>query len=413
MLNKFECRLDKLVVYFLSITAVCIPISVALQNFGFILSCLLGLIYCFFNFRDKLRYVFANPTSKWFLLFYAWMVIGLFYSNATNHWLMKIFSEESYLLGFFLLLFTVYKARLATFTIILNCYIASCLFVFVVTVLGDIHFLPNIAWFKHPGPYYMFFKIYGALFMAFGGYIALQFFVNHKKTAARVFYAISFLLITYNVLWMSDSRSGYIVYILLLLLFPFQVATKKLRIGLLVVIIIGLVSAFIFSSNFSAGLLRAKNSTTEYTSKGNYYSSTGLRLEYTKNCIRLWKQKPIIGYGTGGFLKAYVDIHGVTAGEQPSTMQHPQTDPENTYTFILVEHGLIGIVLLFLLYLAQIRRAFTFSFKLQRHLAQGFVLLVVAFGWAGNLLLSNSPLIFYLFFSVILFADYQTEEKLC
>ena len=391
----------------------CIPISVSLQNLGFVLLCLLALVLVGTDWRDKINYIIKNPLSKWIMLLYLFILIGIFYTNADGHWLCKVVGEQSYFLGFFLILLVLYRAKLTLFAKALNAYVLGCMVVFLIAVLGDFNLLPKISWFNHAPPYYAFFKIYGALFMAFGGFIVLQLLKFSKMMKWRIIYSICFIAITYNVVWMSFSRSGYIIYVLLLLLFALQITNKRYRIGAILAIVVAIIIMFVVSQNMQQGLKRVATSTKAFQQMHKDDTSAGLRLQFAKNSIKLWRKKPIIGYGTGGFLKAYVDIHGISAGVVPSTMQHPQHDPEGTYTFILVEHGLLGLLMVLALYGAQIRRAFMMEKGMQRDLAQGFILLIVIFSFGGNLLLGNSTMVFYVFFSALLFASYEkTSSKL-
>ena len=383
----------------------CIPISVSLQNLGFVLLCLLALVSA--NWRDKVSYIIKNPLSKWFILLYVFILIGIFYTNADGHWLRKVVGEQSYFLGFFLILLVLYRTKMGLFAKALNAYVLGCMVVFLIAVLGDLNLLPKISWFNHQPPYYAFFKIYGALFMAFGGFIALQLLKFSQVARWRVIYSICFIAITYNVIWMSFSRSGYIIYVLLLLLFAWQITNKRYRIWAILAVLAAIIITFVVSHNMQQGLKRIVTSTKAFHQVHQDNTSAGLRLQFAKNSLKLWKKKPIIGYGTGGFLKAYVDIHGISAGVVPSTMQHPQHDPEGTYTFILVEHGLLGLLMVLALYGAQIRRAFMIEKGIQRNLAQGFMLLIVIFSFGGNLLLGNSTMVFYIFFSALLFANYK------
>lgn len=409
-LHKREITLPaKLSFTALVICAFCIPVSLAVQNIGFVFICLIGLILAWSQFKEKTNFVKKNALSLMIFIYFLWVCIGAFYTNADPAWLHKMFLEQLYLLGFFPILFCLSSVRQQAFKKIMLSYVLSCLFVFLIAVVGDFGWLPNTNWFNHPGPYYAFFKIYGALFMAFGGFIALNLMLDSSDKKGKWFYGISFLLITYNVFWMSFSRSGYVIYAFLLLLSIFQLKNKKLRLIAIVSFTVLALLLALTSVNFKTGIHRINQGVSKF-SHHDPRTSTGIRMAYVKNSIKLWKEKPIFGYGMGGFLKPYAKMKGINANGDVSTMAFPQTNPENTYMYVLVEHGLIGIVLLLLLYFAMIRKSFKLNNAMQRYIAQGFIVLIVLFSLAGNLLMGNSPMIFFVFFSAVLFVDYKKEK---
>jgi len=139
--------------------------------------------------------------------------------------------------------------------------------------------------------------------------------------------------------------------------------------------------------------------------------STSIRIRYLRNTFELWKAHPIFGNGTGGFRDADVKLGGVSAGGGPSTAATPQVSPEQTYARILVEHGVIGLGVLLILWGLQVYYSFKLSNKMFANLALGFMAVMIFGSFSQDLLRDESPRLFYIFFSVLFFAPIVFKKQ--
>ena len=227
--------------------------------------------------------------------------------------------------------------------------------------------------------------------------------LHWKETAQKYFWLVCFILISYNVLWQSLSRTGYIVYFLLLLIFSWQhVSIKKAMLGTVGVIIVFMLVLF-SSSNFKAGLGQVSHNEKQAL-QGHLKTSTGIRYGYLLNSITLWKHAPLVGNGTGSYRYWSPKIDGITAGGGVSTVTHSQTTPENTYYRILVEHGLLGVVVLLGFWFWQLFIAFKMKDALYRNVAIGFMATMFVASMSQDLLLDESPRLFYILFTCLLYS---------
>ena len=94
-----------------------------------------------------------------------------------------------------------------------------------------------------------------------------------------------------------------------------------------------------YSSTFDFGIKSAESDWTAY-SNGNSNTSVGLRLEWQQNSIRLIREKPFFGHGTGSFEGEYARQIG--SNDKLLASQNPHND----YLWLSVELGVMGGLLL-------------------------------------------------------------------
>ena len=397
--------------YLLVFFAFCLPVALAPQNIGFSLTLLAAILSgCWWRDRSTL----LQTKMVWLILILVFLfAIGLFYSLSNMSWGLHVFREEFALLGIIFLLPIVKQNKNLQFSCLIAYLIGSIMVVFI-TFLGEWHVLPAWSMFQHPGPYYAFFKIYGAMFIAFAAFIALHFIKLYWSLPKVWLFIVIFLLLSFNVLWQSDSRTGYIEYFALLLIFIFfQPFSWKMRsVG---VIMVGLLYFLIYtySANLHQGLDRAfKNVSTANSvlttdaplQQSTIDGSTSIRLRYLRNTYEIWLAHPLLGNGTGGFRHADIELGGVTAGGGTSTAMAAQTSPEQTYARILVEHGLLGLAVLLALWSMQVYYSFRLTDKMFGNLALGFMVVMILGSFSQDLLRDESPRLFYVLFTALFFA---------
>jgi O-antigen ligase len=392
-----EPRLVKYSFYFL---AFCLPISLGLQNTSFVLAMLATL---FIAWRDRLLLLRYNLVVSLSVLLGLLSLVGIFYANADLAWSLRVLQKNSGIFAIFLLapFFThsLFKRHY------LEAYLWGCVLVFVIAVLGYLHLLPPYKNFQNPAPYFVFFKIYGALFMAFGGFMALTLY-RYSSGKRKLFCVLVFLLCTINVYFMSFSKTGYVLYSLLLLLFIFSLSEiKKIIFGLIVLLVLAL-GIWHFAKNTQDGLLQVHRNIIAFQqgNKDERHNSTAIRLQFVKDTYHMWRQAPIWGQGTGGTLKADIEVQGIRYDGTPLTLTNNQPFIESTYGSMLVEHGLVGLIVLLLLYGVQVWKSFSLG-AFYRPLALGFMLVMIIGGIANNMMFDGSTLIFYVFFSSLFFIN--------
>jgi O-antigen ligase len=384
--------------------AFCLPLSLGAENTSFFI--MLGFLLLSGNWREKWQVIKTNPIAWFAVILTAMYLIGCLYSAAPARFSLWIFKKQAELI-FIALLIPLFFEQAQWKWRCYQAYIAGAMFVFLLGALNMLGIF-NIAAFFHKtaqSPAFpLFFHIYAGSFLAFAAYIAAQLACREGKW--RWVYILCFGIISFDVLFMSIARTGYLLYFALMLLLLIQKFNlKQMSIGVIsLALLMGL--TYQFSATFKDRIDQEIYGALSFKADSKSYSnSSGVRLEFTLKSLELWKQKPLFGYGTGGFAKAYININGLSAGGASlSTASNPQVSPENTFLFIAVEHGLIGLAILLGLLIVEWQGSFKLPDQLERHIAQALVIMFIIASFSAPMLLDESPRLFFVFFSSLLFA---------
>ena len=401
--------------------AFAMSISLSMENMGFFLSVIPALLSGLVWTQRKI--LFNHFFSILLLAIIGLFILGVFYGTSEWSWRLTVLRKESGIL-LILVLLPLFSYDRQFLLNVLRAFVLGALVVVVIAWLGRFHLLPNIAWFQHPAPYYSFFKIYSGMFTAFAAFLCLVLLKYYWDSSQKWFWFFCFLVISYFALVQSGARTGYIVYFISLLAFAFLQLKSKQRLWGLLAVFLLLILALLFSATLKQGVTTAvKASWTAVTydkalkTQQGYVpevrSSAGVRYMYLRNSFHLWKQKPILGWGTGGYRYGAIQMGGITAGGYISELQaSAQTTPENTYYRLLVESGAVGLLLWLLLWGWQLRVAFQFKDPVYRVVAVAFMLTMIVASMSQDLLLDESPRLFYILFTTVLFAPVILREKM-
>jgi O-antigen ligase len=135
----------------------------------------------------------------------------------------------------------------------------------------------------------------------------------------------------------------------------------------------------------------------EYGKKASSHSSSGLRLEFYTNTVKIIKENPVWGTGTGGFENAYKQL-------TEKTGMNPTDNPHNEYLMMTAQFGFAGLAALLGFFLAQWRSAGFLGSPGQTVSARGFVLTIVFAAMVSSPLQDNAEGWFFALMSAHLFA---------
>jgi len=139
-------------------------------------------------------------------------------------------------------------------------------------------------------------------------------------------------------------------------------------------------------------------------------SSSGLRLEFYHNTLKIIAAHPLIGVGTGGFPRAYArQVEG-----SGKTTTH---NPHNEFMNIGAQIGVIGLLVLIAMFWKQWQSAKDLDSPMEQALARGLVLAMVTGCMVNSLLLDHAEGLFYAWLSGLLCGGlsglkYSLSEKL-
>lgn len=174
--------------------------------------------------------------------------------------------------------------------------------------------------------------------MAFAAYLAAA--LGFKKSKKFRWYLVHFgfvVIFSYQILFINDGRTGYVIYLFLGMLFFIQYCTwRQTIIGLSCFLLI--FSLSYFHSPIMQQRIHDLINENNAHQLGKKNTSTSYRLQAYSYSWQLINRHPLFGNGTGSFL--YL-----------ARKKYPMTDnnmlePHNQYCLATVEFGVVGLVVL-------------------------------------------------------------------
>lgn len=333
-----------------------IPISTAATHVV-----LTGLILGWFlagNLQEKLKIIYRHPVARMALGFFGVFLIGCLYSKAPTSDRIMLVEKMSKLLyiPFLLPLMREEKWRRA----VIGAFVSAMLLTFLLSILKVYAGLPITNRFTEA----CVFKdhIYTNLMMAFSSFIMGHYMFLNVNLRVRILLGCLLAGLIFYIFFMSQGRSGYVIFAVLWSLFFLQrFKLKNFLLGMLgLILLLGLV--WISSLTFQKRVSYAIHNLKSYR-MGDFNSSDGLRLEYLDQTWKLSKQSPWIGFGTGSFKEVY-RAHSL-ANHTPLT-----DNPHNEYLNVFLQLGLLGIGALLALFGSILKNSYYLP-TLEKWLAQG------------------------------------------
>lgn len=240
------------------------------------------------------------------------------------------------------------------------------------------------------------------IFMAFAAYLFAVKAVG-STGGVRFFLATLALLAAFNVLFMVQGRTGYLVLGVLGIYFLYGFFGRRTiwlgMAGMMAVSMLGYTFSPALQGRVDIALHEAR--AWQPGQGNNEASSIGTRMDYYSNTLRIIVQHPVLGVGTGGFEKAYEQ-------QIAGTAQAPSNNPHNQFLLFAAQLGLPGLAAFIFLLMMQWRTARYLPAKEDCLLARGVVLTVVVGSLFNSMLLDHAEGLFYAWASGLLFAGYRT-----
>lgn len=189
-----------------------------------------------------------------------------------------------------------------------------------------------------------------------GGFLVIfAYLIIHRiltESRGRLLWIGFFAVICYDLFFILNTRTGWILFIALAFLFFVQYFSIKKQVLLSLSLILACVLIYQFSNTFNKEIHKTIENLKNYdVSAQNSATDLGVRLDWYQNSIELIKEKPVFGYGTGSFFNAQSEI---IKGKETI----PATDPHNEFFLIGVQIGLVGVVFFLLVLIEPIIHSF-------------------------------------------------------
>jgi len=235
------------------------------------------------------------------------------------------------------------------------------------------------------------------ILMAFGCLLFAEMARASISSRLRMLWSALSALAAFNVLFLVQGRTGYLVLAALAMLY---LSTRLRWRGLLaavVLVVAGFVSAYELSPAFHQRVSTGVGEMSQFQAGGAGEGGVGLRLAFYRNTVALIRDHPILGVGTGGFVHAY-------AARVQGTSMEPTRNPHNQYLLTTAEVGVVGLVFLLLLFAQEWRCAALLPDDQSRTLARGLVLTIIVGSLFNSLLIDHVESLLFGWLSGLLFA---------
>lgn len=399
--------------YLLVIFGFCIPVSTALTN---VVLGLLVLGWLLDNGSDRFvrwgRVLKTNPVAMMGLIVFLMHVAGLTYTDGDKEKIFESLSDGAKFLfiGMVMIYFSDKRFRQA----FLLSFVTAMALILLMSCLLWLELLPEIISVKGDASNCVIFHdhIKQNIFMAFAAFVAaLQARKSGSGVVQKWLWALFSLLALFNVLFMVQGRTGYVIVIALVLYyFLTWNRTKSLVAGILIVFLFGTFAWFNPSNPLFSRIQAIVDEVKEwdYKKPASELSSSGLRLEWYLNSLKIIKQNPVLGSGTGSFKSTYKEF-------VKNTERKITDNPHNEYLMTAVQFGLAGLLVMLGFFGTQWHQAGVFKDFFRTCMARGFVLLMMTACMTASPLQDSAEGWFFVFMSGFLFAGINNrspaEEK--
>jgi O-antigen ligase len=378
-----------------------LPISVAADNV------LMGLLLLSWlasgHWSERWQRIRANRVALAALVLFAVMALGLTWSQAPMSQALVYFRKYDDLLLLAILVTVVLDARDRRRALLA---LAAAVAVTVVLSIGiKLGLVPTGGFITGTADNPTVFKKYLSqnIVVAFGCFLFAVLALDAPNRAWRTVWWTLAALAAFNVLFMVQGRTGYVVLPVLALWLLHGVS--RWRGLLLAVLAVGVVlgGAYQFSPAFRTRVTMALGEWNSWQSSGRGTGGVGERLEFYDNTVKIIRSHPWFGVGTGDFERAY--------SEQVAGTDMPVTrNPHNQYLLTAAQTGVLGLAAMLVLFATQWRLARRLPTRSERLLAGGLVLTIMVGSLFNSLLIDHTESLLFSWGAGVLFAGLGSRE---
>lgn len=312
--------------------------STSLANVGFVAFLILFVFTCVSKRRKFLSFeTFPWAVALSIAAYIGWQVVGLTYTDAPMTYALKnVFTERKivYILPL-ALVFVEEKPKLRFLYLFLLTSSVALAISFVLYLLTFIHPTPF-----NPSAVLRSHATQGMVF-AMAAFLA-TWFANRQVDSFKKYqlYALA-LGFCLNIAVVTPGRSGYVVFLVLLIWYFFSRGNiRSVVLGGVVTSSIAAAAFFLSPSihdRMMTGITEAKNYSTDTNE-----TSLGRRMVMFHTTLEIIRQDPVLGIGTGGYKQRF---SAIAAEKYTGWRAQPFDDPHNQYLFVWAENGLIGLMI--------------------------------------------------------------------
>ena len=212
-----------------------------------------------------------------------------------------------------------------------------------------------------------------------------------------------FFLCTMTInMFITGGRTGHAMMFLAVIILSLQYFGIKKIIKSLSVSIVVMSGLFYLAYNFSTIFYERVNLTVHNTLyyEQNKNSSVGKRITFALNGLDVFSENIIVGVGTGDLPSAMQEKHQLNTPKVAAP-----DDPHNMYVMWLVQFGLVGFLMLMLLFYVQIKAAFLHNNQAMKRFGIALPLLFILANIGASYLSIHATSLLFAVFSAIIYSD--------
>lgn len=399
-LAGFQQRCEDLARALAVALGVSLPFSVAAD--GVLLALVLACWLAADRFRERFARLRHHPVALMALAFVALLAVGLAYGGQPRNDAFLYFGKYADLpvLGVLVTLFGDARWRRRA----LLALAAGLALLIVLSYLIKFGVVP-----PSPGlrgrpdyPVVALDSLTHGILVAFGAFLFAVLGRQAPRGPARTIWFALAAAAAANVLFIVPGRTGYVVLAALALYLGY-VWRRLIGLGLVALggaalMVVGVAA----SSTLQNRLAETAQQVREWQPSVAAQTSVGYRLEFYYNTLKMIRDRPLVGAGTGGFPSAY-------ERQVAGTAMAPARHPHNEYLHMTAQLGVAGLVALLALFWVPWRFAPRLPLPHERVLARGVVLTIAVGCVFNSLLLDHTEGLFFAWGLGVLFGGLGTH----
>lgn len=341
---NFFLSLNSISIFFLYISFSFILISTAVSNISILIVVLLGLI-SIIKEKKNLSIFYENRANLFISLLTLLFLLSYFYTSATNEEYFQ--SIKKYIKFLYIpVCFYIIKTPQIKENLFLYFIIGST-FVLLLSYMKFFGFFDpayisefmgieyndklrsGVTVFQHS-------IIHGVVF-AFYSFICFE----RASKQSNLLYLILSLMGFFNVFFLNNSRTAYLVAAIMILILIFSFIRSQDYKKFCIILALVILSFSFFTGSLISNRINVAISDIKKIYNNNYDSSVGYRYVWLKYGLDIFYDKPIIGHGGGSFKNS---LNKILINNTNLNQDFETQNPHNEFVSIGVQTGIIGIL---------------------------------------------------------------------
>jgi O-antigen ligase len=244
------------------------------------------------------------------------------------------------------------------------------------------------------------------LMVAYGTFVLAVYARTAATRNTRVLLAVCAGLGVINVLVVGDGRTGQVILLVLTVYYGAWFGGKRgAAAALLLTAVLGAAAYVVPGSSLHKRAELAMSDFAQWR-PGVQGKPSGVteRLEFQRRGMQIFLEHPVLGVGSGGFAAEDREL-ALRAGLPPA--RHPH----NEYLLKAVELGIVGPLLMLLMFAVQWRAAARLPEPTHTALARGLVLMYAVASFGTSMLRDHSEALLFVWMSALLFSGLRTRTE--